>query len=196
MVLMLAFAATPARGAETAAQLMQRCAAKLNAAKSIKAGFTMDGNSQRWTGTFLSKGSKFSITMPGAGTWYDGSDLWSYSKTSGEATVWKPSKGELAESNPFLYISTASGYNVKYGEKPGKGEQILILTPKARGGAVKSVTITISISTLLPKSFLIAASAGTYKITVSQLQLNQSISDASFKYPKAKYPGVTVTDLR
>lgn len=113
----------------------------------------------------------------------------------GEATVWHPSKDELAESNPFLYISTAANYDVK-DAGTAKGVRTLLLTPKRRGSAVKSVKITISTATLLPKSFVINASSGSYTVSVSGMQLNKAVADANFRFNKAKYPGVTVTDLR
>lgn len=196
MLILLSLVSLPAMGAETAEELLQKCSSKLNSANTLKAKFSMTEGGKQWTGEFLSKGAKFSIVMPGAGTWYDGKDIWNYSKTSGEATVWKPTKAELAESNPFLYISTSSNYNVKFGSSSNSGEKTLVLTPKTRGNSVKSVTIKINASTLLPKSFVISASGGTYTINVSSISLNQSISDDSFKFNKGKYPGVVVSDLR
>lgn len=195
-ILLIVFSALPAMANETAQQVLQATAQKLTAAKSIKAGFSMTGTGQKWTGTFLSKGAKFSLTLPGAGTWYDGKDIWSYSKASGEATVWRPTRSELAESNPFLYLSTASNYSVKFGSGASKGEQVIVLTPKTRGNSVKSVTVKINTSTKLPKSFEIAASGGIYTITVTSISLNQTISDSSFKFNKANYPGVAISDLR
>lgn len=74
--------------AETAAEYLARCSAKLKNASSVNASFTMRTAQGNTKGTLLCKGSKFAVTMQGAGTWYDGKDMWTYSAQNGEATVW------------------------------------------------------------------------------------------------------------
>lgn len=186
--------AVPASAA-TAGETLNACVAKLRGAKSLRAEFSTNASGRAVSGTLLSKGSKFSLTMPGVGTWYDGRDMWTYSQADNEATVWHPTKAELSETNPLLYLATASGYNVK-AEKSAKGESAMTLTPKKRGTGVKSIRVVINTKTNLPKSMRIAMSGGTYTVTIKSIALNPAISDSSFIFPRSKYKGVTVTDLR
>lgn len=182
--------------AVTPQETLGACVAKLKGAKSIKADFTMSANGATSSGTLLSRGEKFAFTTGGNGTWYDGRDLWVYTPSSGEVTVWKPVKSELAESNPLLYLSSAGDYNVAAGKGGVKGETVLILTPKRRSAGVKSIRVVINSTTMLPKSMDITAGSGNVRLAVKNLQLGAPVADSSFSFPKSKYPKARITDLR
>ena len=182
--------------AATPAQIFESCVAKLRGAKSIKADFSLTAQGRTLSGTLVSKGEKFAVTTGGNGTWYDGRDLWVYTPSSGEVTVWKPVRSELAESNPLLYLSTAGDYNVASAAGAAKGESALTLTPKRRSAGVKSIRVVINSSTSLPKSMEITTGNGVVKVNVKSLQLGTSVADSSFTFPKGKYPKVKITDLR
>lgn len=196
MLIILVLTSTSAFSATTPEQSFQACVAKLRGAKSIKAGFNGKMSGRRVSGTLLSKGQKFSLTASGTGTWYDGKNMWSYSSANGETTLWTPSKSELAESNPLLYLASATDYVVKPGSGAKSGEAVVVLTPKRRNSGVKSATVVINTSTNLPKSISISAGSGSYNITFNTITLNPSLSDTQFVYPKSKYPKVPITDLR
>ncbi|MDE6009931.1 MAG: outer membrane lipoprotein carrier protein LolA [Muribaculaceae bacterium] len=178
--------------AESPDNILQNCVSKLKGAKSIVADFTMTVQGRTFTGTLNSKGNRFSVVTPGNATWYNGADIWSYSAASGEVTVWKPAAAELAESNPLLYLSTASDYTVKSGAAAGT----VILTPKKRNSGVKNITLTVSSSTGLPKTLDIAANGGNIKIVMKSIRLNAPVDDSTFTFPKARYPKARLTDLR
>ncbi len=187
---------TETASAATAEETLQACVKKLSGARSIKATFTATISGRSSSGTLLSKGSKFSMVLTGLGSWYDGKSLWSYSAANGETTVWTPTKAELAESNPLIYLSSASDYTVKAGTGAKKGESVIILTPKKRNVGVKSVTAVINTSTNLPKKLTIVAGGQTTAISFNSITINPALSDSQFTYPKSKYPKVPVTDLR
>lgn len=182
-------------GAATAQETYNACVSKLSGAKSLKVDFSTNISGRNASGTLKSKGSKFYMNVAGVSTWYDGKSMTTYSPQNGEATIWIPTKGELAETNPLLYLSTANGYNVKEVSSK-KGEVTLALTPKKRGSTVKSVTLVVSTSTNLPKSMKISMSGGTYTATFKSIAVNTAIADSDFVFPRAKFKGVTVTDLR
>lgn len=177
-------------------ETMQACVKKLQSAKSLKSSFTASISGRNVNGTLLSKGKKFSIVMPGLGTWYDGRSMWSYNSSNGETAVWIPSPYELAESNPLLYLSSANDYNVKAGTGAKKGESVVVLTPKKRNTGVKSVTVVINTTTNLPKRITVNTGKSSSSITLNSVTLNPAIADSQFTYPKSKYPKVNVVDLR
>lgn len=185
----MAYGATPQ-------QSFDKCVATLRNAASITAEFSMSGAGHSLNGSLSSKGRKFAIVSSSQSTWYDGSDIWVYSANSGEATVWKPSNSELAESNPLLYLSSASDYTVENAPGAKSGEVMLMLKPKKRGSGVKSIKVTLNCATNLPKALDIATGSGNFKVTIRNLRLNAAVSDASFRFPKSKYPKAKVTDLR
>ena len=183
--------------AATPVELLNQSAAKLRSAKTIHASFSMTSQGTTASGTLLCKGNKFAMSLPGIGTWYDGKVIWSYTRKTGEATVWKPTTAELAESNPLLYLSSAKDYTVKEDAKGvGKGVKTLVLTPKKRNTGVKSLRIVINTGSLLPKSISIAASSGNFKFNITSLKLNTPISDSAFCFDRKKYPKAQIVDLR
>lgn len=182
--------------AQQASELLSKCSAKLKAAKSLKCDFTMKANGNSLTGTLLSKGAKFSITVPGAGTWYNGKSIWSYNKAMGETTVWTPTRSDLMEANPLLYISTEKDYTVSEQGKSVNGVRTIVLTPKKRNAGVKKVSVGINTKTLLPVSVNVQSNGGSVAIAIKSIKLNPVLSDASFVYNPATYKGVPVTDLR
>lgn len=188
-----AFAAPKAT--PSAEDVYKSCISKVSAAKSMRVGFSLSASGHAAVGKLVTKGSKFAVTFPGLGTWYDGKSIWSYSAKNKETTVWTPSKTELAESNPMLYISMASEFNVSSAKSSG-GVTTVILSPKRRSAGVKSVTLTINNSTSLPKKLVINTGRETSTITVNSVSLNPKVADSEFNYPKASYPSVPVTDLR
>lgn len=176
-------------------EIYQGCVKKVSAAKSMDVRFSLSESGKSASGTLLTKGSKFAVTFPGLGTWYDGKSMWSYSAVNKETTVWTPSKTELAESNPMLYLSMAADFNA-VAKAGGKGLTVVTLTPKKRSAGIKSVTLTISNSNQMPKKLVINAGGRSSTISISSVSLNTSIADSKFTYPKASYPKVPVTDLR
>ena len=194
--LLLLLPAFSARGAETPAQFLQRCVAKINSAKSLKAQFTVSASGKSFNGQLTQSGKKFKVSAPGAATWYNGKDIWSYSRANGEVTVWTPTPSELAETNPLLYIGTSKDYNVALDPKSPSGTRILILTPKRRGASVKSIRLTVNSSTLLPKAISVKASGGNCDVKIKSITLNPKVSASEFNFNKKNYPGVNVTDLR
>lgn len=182
--------------AETPSGFLERCVAKLNSAKSITASFSISSSGKTLSGNLISAGKKFTVSVPGAKTWYDGKDLWSYSRANGEVTVWTPTAAELAESNPLLYLGTAKEYNVALSPKSIKGTRTIVLTPRKRNTGVKQVNITVSTSTLLPSAISVKASSGNCDIKIKSILLNKHINPTIFKFNKKDYPGVSVTDLR
>lgn len=182
--------------AATPAEQLRDAAARLNKAKSVTAGFVISSGGAKAEGTLTTKGRKFAIITPQSSTWYDGAAITVYNPASREATVWTPTPAELAESNPLLYLSTAGNYNVTAGTGGGKGERVLLLTPKRRGGSVKSIRLVLGATDMLPRSMRITTGSGTTDITIRNLRLNPAVADATFLFPRSRYPKAVVTDLR
>lgn len=180
---------------ENPAQILDKTAEKLKKASSVKCSFDMTSSGKNLTGELLTKGSKFKVSLPGMTIWYDGNSIWSYAKNDAETTVWKPTKEELAESNPLLYLSTANDYTVAEGSK-GSGSRTLILTPKKRNSGVKKIKVTINTKTMLPTAISIDYNGGSAQVRIKSLNLNVPIPENSFVYDKSHHKGVALTDLR
>lgn len=187
---------SPLSAGSTAQETLQGCIAKLNRAKSVKADFTFTAQGKSSSGQLLSKGNKFAIVSGNSGSWYDGSSISVYSPSTKEVTVWKPSSSELAESNPLMYLSSAGNYTVTQASGASGGEKMLTLTPKMRGSGIKSIKVKINTSTMLPTYMEISSNGGVIKLSLKNVTLNSPIADSNFKFPKSKYPGARINDLR
>ena len=194
-LLTMMLVALTASASGTAADELETVAHILRQASGITADFTLTSGGHSVSGTLQAQGKKFALLTPATSTWYDGATMTVYSSASREATVWTPTEAELAESNPLLYISMTKDFKVSYG-KVGENEKELVLTPRRRGGSVKSVRITIGTMTRLPKAIAIEAGGGSTKISISKLNVGNKFAAGVFTFPKSKYPGVKITDLR
>lgn len=182
--------------AQSATNIVEKCASKLKGASSVTANYKITRGGKSIAGTLLSKGTYFSISSGGIKIVYDGKDMWTYSSTSNEITVWHPTISELAESNPLLYLYFLKDYKVVEQGKASKTNRTFLLTPKRRGGAIKSVKVSLNPSTLLPTSFIITALSETVTITITSIKLNQKIDDSRFKFSRKNYPNAEFSDLR
>lgn len=181
--------------AETAAELLNKAAAKLSSAKSIDAQFKINGSQ---TGSLKISGKKFVVTAFGNTSWYNGKDMYTYNSSSKETSLFIPTKEELAETNPLYYVSGAKGnYDISFSGNSSGDLKTILLTPKSKKESVKKVEIVLSQKKLLPESLKIyLKSNNTTTIKITKLTLGGAISANSFEYPKNQYKNIKVIDLR
>lgn len=124
--------------------------------------------------------------------------MWTYSPSTKETTLVKPTQSELAEANPLTVLSSsASNFNASFAPKQSKGTSTIILTPKAKRSGVKRVVVILNPTTLKPSKIDVTASDGSRTVlNIKSLSTNIAHSDATFKYPSKRYPKTKVVDLR
>lgn len=181
----------------TATEIFNKGKSKIESAKTLTADFTMTVGGGSVSGKIYTKGSKFAIITKSLSNWYNGKDLYTYNASQGETTVFNPTASDLAQINPLLYLSTASDYRIVSTNDSNEGAETIMLIPKAKNSSVKSLKIELNTSTYLPKTIKIVTSSGSkVDIKLSNIKLDQSISDSTFEYPKASYPKATINDMR
>lgn len=180
----------------TPSEVLQKAKSKIESAKSISADFKMKINGQTVSGKIKSKGNKFSIITNGACHWYNGTDLYTYNPSAGETTIFRPTKQELTEVNPLLYLSTSTNYNIQATKSKTQGIETVMMVPK-KAGSVKNVAMNLDSKSFLPKSIkILPSSGGAIDIQITNIKLNGNIDNSSFEYPKASYPKVKINDMR
>ena len=196
-ILALALSFLPAMG-ETAAGVLQKAAHAAQTAKGINGTFRISQNGQSVNGTFKSTGSKFSLLTPQISTWYNGKNMWTYNASSAETMLTVPTKEEISESNPLEYLkSYNSTYTPSFSKKKMKGKYLIVLTPKSKRNAIKSIEVTINSASWKPEKFVVTGSGKSVTtITVVGLNYNVALNASAFEYPKSKYPKVQIVDLR
>ncbi|MCH5217177.1 MAG: outer membrane lipoprotein carrier protein LolA [Muribaculaceae bacterium] len=181
----------------TPSEAFSKASAKLRGATSLSADFSMTLNGSTVKGTIKSKGDKFAIISNVTSNWFDGKELYTLNPSKKQTTIFRPTKAELIEVNPLLYLQSASDYKISGTKTKKAGVETVVLIPKSSGSGVKNVVIDLDSKTLLPKTIKLTPTAGdAIVMNVSNIKLNGSIADADFKYPKSKYPNVTIVDMR
>lgn len=187
----------PAHGELTAEQVAQKVAATLNTNTGLKLSYTIAANGRQLKGSLKSQGNKFAIATPQLSTWYNGKDLYTYNLKTQETTVVKPSAQELLEANPLLYVKSAgSGYSCKFSPVKRNGRYVVDLVPRTRKGSLQKLTVTVNSSTFRPERVVVTNQGSTLTVDVTNFTAGVSLPAAEFEYPKAKYPGVEIVDLR
>lgn len=182
----------------TADQVLQKTARQISKAPSLSATFTATtGDGARTSGTYTMSGKCFSLVSGNYASWYDGSNLWSYSRASGETSLTAPTAEELIEINPLQVISGNSrSYKAKMISQD-KNKYVLELTPLSKSSSVSRAIVTISARTWLPVSVDASFSnSARISISIPSAKIGKALPKSTFTYPAARYKGVEVIDLR
>lgn len=185
-------------GAETAAQFMEKAAAKIKSAGGLSANFMMTSGQYTSKGSIKTEGTKFRIESSQIGTWYDGKTMWTYNSNTNETTIINPTPQELAETNPLALVNTyTNSFTASFAKSHPKGGHTIVLTPKSRKLGYKSVHVTISDATGLPASVVVVPTSGQrVSISISDVKTKQKFGAATFTYPKGRYPKAEINDMR
>lgn len=195
--LIAVFTCQSANAALTAQQVAQKAAAVVAGAKGITASFTISSDGHSTKGTIKGSGVKFTVTLPEVSTWYDGKSLYTYNPRTQETTVTNPTARELLESNPLLYVKGGSvGYTYSFARQKAKGKYIVDLFPRDKRSGLKKLTFTINASSFIIEKIAVTASGMNTVVTVNSLKTGAALPASTFVYPRSKYPGVEIVDLR
>ncbi|MDE6638475.1 MAG: outer-membrane lipoprotein carrier protein LolA, partial [Muribaculaceae bacterium] len=185
-------------GAETADGILKKAAAGINGSSGLAATFTLDYGSQKVSGTIKASGKKFALQTSSASTWYDGKNMWTYNVRNSETTLMTPTAQEIAEANPLSIVNSYSAnFTAAFAKTQTKGSKTIVLTPKSKKLGYKSVHVTIPDGAVFPSKLVIVPSSGQrVTVTITQVKKDLKLTDATFVYPKSKYPKVEIVDLR
>ena len=151
------------------------------------------------SGSVSMKGVKYSISLPGQEIYSDGSNTWSYEKSSNEVTVTKidPTASTITPQKLFTnfydkdFLYKLNGV-VKEG---GKSMQEIELTPIDKTKPFHKVLLYIDNSTIYTTK-IFEKSGNRFTYSVSNLKSDMAISDVAFTFDSKKFPGVELVDLR
>lgn len=153
-------------------------------------------------GTLTAKGNKYKVSLTGQEIFCDGTTVWTYDKGANEVTISKfdASNASITPQKLFTNFYDKDFLYKLNGEKVegGKTLQEIEMTPcnKTRPYSKVYVYVDKVGSTIIKTKVLEKSSNNKFVMGVSSLTANPSVTDASFKFDAAKYPGVEVIDLR
>lgn len=189
-----------AGAAESAASLLQRCAAKFTAAPSVSATFVIrSSDGENIEGTIVMARECFRISSAVLNIWYDGRTQWSALASAREVNVSEPTAEELQSSNPFAIITGYAGrYNARLlpAEKGTKLRRVE-LTPRRSDSDIRRAVLTIDPATGWPvRAHVVMASGADVDTTVKKCTAGKKLAASTFVYKKSDLPGYELVDLR
>ena len=196
--LLLAIAAIltmSATQAQTAQQVLDKCAALVSTPDGASANFTMTsaqyGNA---SGTISIKGQKFYMHSNATTMWFDGTTLWTYVAQNEEVNISTPTAQQLQSLNPYHFInlykqgytSTITSNNTAY---------TVHLTATDTQKKISEAFVTISKENYAPKEIKLLQGTKWTTFTVSGLKAERQ-DDAKFRFKSSDYPDAELIDLR
>lgn len=187
----------PLQAAESATTVLNKAAAKLSAAKSLSASYTITAEGQSQSGTLTIAGDCFTIMSPQISSWYDGRTQWTYSTHVGEVNISEPTPEELQQVNPFAIINSFKTFYKAAMLKSDAGEKKIRLTANKAGSDIHTVVLTLNANTLYPTRIeLTMSNRRTVTITVNSVKAGAALPASTFRYNPKAHPGIPVVDLR
>lgn len=196
-----------AQKAETAAQILEKCAAKFENSKGIEATFIMKELNQsnqivnEMQGNLKNRKEKFFVSTSLFTTWFDGKTQWSYLVDNSEVNMTHPTTEEIEQSNPVsllrLYkkgfkanlISTVVRNNLSIAE--------IELLPIDRRSPWRRVLLCINKKSYLPSLIVLESSKGDKtEIHFNAINEHANYPDSDFVFRLNNYPDVELIDLR
>ncbi|MFM2145283.1 MAG: hypothetical protein RL732_119 [Bacteroidota bacterium] len=190
-----------------AKKILDAVSAKFKTYKAVQAVFTLvaedlKGKTQGTKkGTVFMKGSRYRVAITGQEIFCDGTTIWTYDKSANEVTITQldPSSNGITPQKLFTNFYDKDFLYKLNGEKK-EGNRILQeieLTPLDKTRTFFKVYLlvdkkaqTIAMTRILEKA------GNRYSYIVNTFNGNAAVTDATFVFDKAKYPGVEVVDLR
>jgi len=188
-----------------AKKILDAVSTKFKGYKTVQAKFTLKIENAAGkvlgtkNGSVFMKGTRYKINVSGQEIFSDGSNIWTYEKSSNEVTISKidPSANAITPQKLFTnfydkdFLYKLNGM-VDIG---GKKMQEIELTPIDKSKPFHKVLVYIDKS-VINTTKIFEKTGNRYTYSVSGLKTDAAIADATFLFDVSKYPGVEVVDLR
>lgn len=166
--------------------------------------FTIDNKQENikevQKGKMLLKGDKFRIDFGDQLLITDGKTLWGYLKDMNEVTVslYEPDPDELSPTNVFtIYETGFDSYYLNAAVLNGVPVHNIDLVPVDKDKPYFKIRLVIDQQKLqILQAIVFDKNGAMYTYAISNFAPNKALTDASFMFNKASYPGVEVIDMR
>lgn len=197
-----------AQGNDPAAKkVLDAVSNKFKTYKAVQSAFTLQVEDAKGKvqgvkkGTVYMKGDKYRVSITGQEIFSNGKDIWTYDKGANEVTITQidPSGTGITPQKLFTSFYDKDFLYKLNGEKTVNNKllQEVELTPVDKTKAFHKVYLLIDKKNQTIYSTRILEKNGNkYSYTVNNLNGKANISDNTFVFNKANYPGVEEVDLR
>jgi outer membrane lipoprotein-sorting protein len=181
--------------AQTAKDVLDKCAATLSAKDGIQADFSMTsaqfGNA---SGSISVKGQMFCARTSAATMWFDGKTLWTYMAKNDEVNVTTPTAERLQTLNPYNFINLYK-QGFKYTMTKADKTFNVHLTAKDKNRTVQEMFITVDKASYHPTEVKLLQKQKWTTFTISNLKTTK-LADDAFRFNSKDFPSAEVIDLR
>lgn len=195
MVLMLGCMPCVHVWAQTAKEVLDKCAATVSAKSGVQAEFTMESAQYgSASGKIQVKGRMFHATTPMAMMWFDGKTLWTYMLKNEEVNVTNPSESQLQSLNPYNFINMyKNGYTSTMTQSGSS--YVVHLTSANASQRVRELFITVDKASYHPTEVKLLQKQKWTTFRISNLT-SAKLDDALFRFNSKDFPSAEVIDLR
>jgi len=186
-------------------KVLDAVSAKFKTYKSVQAKFILKienaagKNLGTKNGNVFMKGTRYRVSVPGQDIFSDGSNVWTYDKSSNEVTINKidPTANSITPQKLFTnFYDKDFLYKLNGTVKQGtKNMQEVELTPIDKTKPFHKVLLHVS-NNVINTTKIFEKTGNRYTYSVNNMATNGVIPDATFVFDVKKYPGVEVVDLR
>ncbi|MDR0694913.1 MAG: outer membrane lipoprotein carrier protein LolA [Prevotellaceae bacterium] len=195
--------------AQNTKQLLADFTEKINGYQTIEMAFTLTldnpvkGILRNYEGTLLCNGSKYRLLTEELEVYSDGRNKWMCNKETGEVIIQYVSDDETTADitdHPLKFL-TLYQKDFTYKRKTTRTENgkifaDIVFTPKNKNAAYTSIVLTLEEATANPYAVKYLAKNGNYTLRITRITPNVEALDGYFAFPKHRYPGVEIIDLR
>jgi outer membrane lipoprotein-sorting protein len=192
-----------------AKKILDAVSAKFKTFKSVQATFTLRNEDSKGTllgtkkGTVSLKGNRYRVSIAGTGQeiFCDGTNIWTYDKSTNEVTITKPdnSANTITMQKIFTNFYDKDFLYKLNGEKTvnKKVVQEIEMTPVDKTKPFHKVYLLVDKQNKTLYSTRILDKSGNVLVyTINTMNGSANLPDSLFVFDKSKYPGVEVVDLR
>lgn len=181
--------------AQTAKQVLDKCAGAVSSKSGVQADFSMEsvqyGNA---SGQIFVKGKMFHATTQMATMWFDGKTLWTYMSKNEDVNVTNPSEAQLQVMNPYNFINMyKKGFS--YTMTQSGSAFNVHLTATDANMRVKEMFITVDKTTYHPTEVKLLQKQKWTTFTIKNLK-SAKLADSLFRFNSKDFPQAEVIDLR
>lgn len=186
-----------------AKKILDAVSAKFKSFKSVQSKFSLriENSSNKLlgnkTGTVFMKGTRYRINVTGQEIFCDGNNVWTVDKEAKEVTISKldPSNNTITPQKLFTnFYDKDFLYKLN---SDAKGIQEIELTPIDKTKLFHKVIVFINkVKQTITSTKVFEKAGNRYTYTVSGMNTNANIADATFIFNQKNYPGIEVVDLR
>ena len=180
--------------------VMKKVLTKYRTSTCLSANLAITAGKNTSKGTIIMQDNCFKLQTLELRCWYDGKNMWTYSKDVGEVNLTSPTNEELQSMNPYIALRNYKTDNIVSLLKSYDSDSyVLKLVPKStKKSTYREIVISVSkTSYYITKAVIVMANGQQSSIHITGYRALNKYETQFFKFSASEVPKATpVIDLR